>query len=147
MNITLICVGKLKEEYWRQAQEEYAKRLTRYGTLQVVEVRERDDIEKEGEDILKRIREEDYLIALAIEGKTIDSITLSRYLENLSIQGKSNMTFVIGGSLGLSKVVLERADLRLSFSKLTFPHQMIRIFLLEQIYRSYKIMKGEVYHT
>jgi 23S rRNA (pseudouridine1915-N3)-methyltransferase len=146
MNITLICVGKLKEEYWRQAQEEYAKRLTRYGTLQVVEVRERDDIEKEGEDILKRIREEDYLIALAIEGKTIDSITLSRYLENLSIQGKSNMTFVIGGSLGLSKVVLERADLRLSFSKLTFPHQMIRIFLLEQIYRSYKIMKGEVYH-
>jgi 23S rRNA (pseudouridine1915-N3)-methyltransferase len=146
MNITLICVGKLKEEYWRQAQEEYAKRLTRYGTLQVVEVRERDDIEKEGEDILKRIREEDYLIALAIEGKTIDSITLSRYLENLSIQGKSNITFVIGGSLGLSKVVLERADLRLSFSKLTFPHQMIRIFLLEQIYRSYKIMKGEVYH-
>ena len=146
MNITLICVGKLKEEYWRQAQEEYAKRLTRYGTLQVVEVRERDDIEKEGEDILKRIREEDYLIALAIEGKTIDSITLSRYLENLSIQGKSNMTFVIGGSLGLSKVVLERADLRLSFSKLTFPHQMIRIFLLEQIYRSYKIMKGEAYH-
>ena len=146
MNITLICVGKLKEEYWRKAQEEYAKRLTRYGTLQVVEVRERDDIEKEGEDILKRIREEDYLIALAIEGKTIDSITLSRYLENLSIQGKSNMTFVIGGSLGLSKVVLERADLRLSFSKLTFPHQMIRIFLLEQIYRSYKIMKGEVYH-
>lgn len=146
MNITLICVGKLKEEYWRQAQEEYAKRLTRYGTLQVVEVRERDDIEKEGEDILKRIREEDYLIALAIEGKTIDSITLSRYLENLSIQGRSNITFVIGGSLGLSKVVLERADLRLSFSKLTFPHQMIRIFLLEQIYRSYKIMKGEVYH-
>lgn len=146
MNITLICVGKLKEEYWRQAQEEYAKRLTRYGTLQVVEVRERDDIEKEGEDILKRIREEDYLIALAIEGKTIDSITLSRYLENLSIQGKSNITFVIGGSLGLSKVVLERADLRLSFSKLTFPHQMIRIFLLEQIYRSYKIMKEEVYH-
>ena len=146
MNITLICVGKLKEEYWRKAQEEYAKRLTRYGTLQVVEVRERDDIEKEGEDILKRIREEDYLIALAIEGKTIDSITLSRYLENLSIQGKSNITFVIGGSLGLSKVVLERADLRLSFSKLTFPHQMIRIFLLEQIYRSYKIMKEEVYH-
>ncbi len=146
MNITLICVGKLKEEYWRQAQEEYAKRLTRYGTLQVVEVRERDDIEKEGEDILKRIREEDYLIALAILGKTMDSVTLSRHLENLSIQGKSSITFVIGGSLGLSKVVLERADLRLSFSKLTFPHQMIRIFLLEQIYRSYKIMKGEVYH-
>ena len=146
MNITLICVGKLKEEYWRQAQEEYAKRLTRYGTLQVVEVRERDDIEKEGEDILKRIGEEDYLIALEIQGKALDSVNLSRHLEALSIQGKSSITFVIGGSLGLSKVVLERADLRLSFSKLTFPHQMIRIFLLEQIYRSYKIMKGEVYH-
>ena len=146
MNITLLCVGKLKEEYWRKAQEEYAKRLTRYGTLQVVEVRERDDVEKEGEDILKRIREEDYLIALAILGKTMDSVTLSRHLENLSIQGKSSSTFVIGGSLGLSQSVLNRANFTLSFSKLTFPHQMIRIFLLEQIYRSYKIMKGELYH-
>jgi 23S rRNA (pseudouridine1915-N3)-methyltransferase len=103
-------------------------------------------VEKEGEDILKRIREEDYLIALAILGKTMDSVTLSRHLENLSIQGKSSITFVIGGSLGLSQSVLNRANFTLSFSKLTFPHQMIRIFLLEQIYRSYKIMKGEVYH-
>jgi 23S rRNA (pseudouridine1915-N3)-methyltransferase len=146
MNITLLCVGKLKEEYWRQAQAEYMKRLTRYGTLRVIEVREREDLAKEGEDLLKRIREEDYLITLEIEGKTMDSMKLSRHLENLSIQGKSNITFVIGGSFGLSQDVRDRTNLSLSFSKLTFPHQMIRIFLLEQIYRSYKIMKGEVYH-
>ena len=158
MKITILCVGKVKEKYYRDAIGEYQKRLSRYCKLEIVEVTdektpdgasetvENQIKEKEGNRILSKIREEDYVIALAIDGKMQDSVELSKNIQQLGVRGKSSIVFVIGGSLGLSKEVLKRADEKLSFSKMTFPHQLMRVILLEQVYRSYRIMNGEPYH-
>ena len=145
MNITILCVGKLKEKYWSEAAAEYRKRLSRYCTITVEELKE-ENPEAEGQNILKRLKKDTLVITLEIHGKALSSEELSSKLQELALEGKSDITFVIGGSDGLSEEVSRRSDLKLSFSRMTFPHQMIRIFLLEQIYRSFKIMKGETYH-
>ena len=145
MNITILCVGKLKEKYWTEAAAEYRKRLSRYCTITVEELKE-ENPEAEGQNILKRLKKDTLVITLEIHGKALSSEELSSKLQELALEGKSDITFVIGGSDGLSEEVSRRSDLKLSFSRMTFPHQMIRIFLLEQIYRSFKIMKGETYH-
>ena len=145
MNITILCVGKLKERYWTEAAAEYRKRLSRYCSIAVEELKE-ENPEAEGQNILKRLKKDSFVITLEIQGKALNSEELSSRLQELALEGKSDITFVIGGSDGLSEEVSRRSDFRLSFSRMTFPHQMIRIFLLEQIYRSFKIMKGETYH-
>jgi rRNA large subunit m3Psi methyltransferase rlmH len=158
MKITILTVGKIKEDFYRKAIAEYSKRLSRYCKLEIIEVTdektpdsasavvEEQIKDKEGERLLKYIREDAYVIALAIEGKMLDSIELSKNIEQLGIMGKSHIIFVIGGSLGLSDRILKRADYKLSFSKMTFPHQLMRVILLEQIYRSYRIICKEPYH-
>ena len=146
MNITILCPGNLREKYLKEAEKEYLKRLGRYAAVTITETREYEDLNKEGEELLRKIKEDSYVIALALEGKMFTSPELSSRLEELGVKGKSNITFLIGGSAGLSVKALNRADELISFSKLTFPHQLIRIFLLEQIYRSFKIMKNEPYH-
>ncbi|MCI8372331.1 MAG: 23S rRNA (pseudouridine(1915)-N(3))-methyltransferase RlmH [Lachnospiraceae bacterium] len=158
MKITIYSVGKIKEKYFQDAIKEYSKRLSRYCRLEFVEVIdektpdgaseavERQIKQREGERLLKSVREDVYLIALAIDGTMYDSMKFSRKLERYGIDGKSHVAFVIGGSLGLSDEVLARADEKISFSKMTFPHQLMRVILLEQIYRGYRIMKGEPYH-
>lgn len=158
MNITIVCVGKIKEAFYKDAVNEYAKRLSRYCKFQVIEVadektpdqktaHEEDLIrQKEAERILKQIKEDAYVIALAIQGKKLDSVAFSEYIEWLGVQGKSNLVFVIGGSLGLHSTVLKRADDQISFSDMTFPHQLMRVILAEQIYRGFRIMNGEPYH-
>lgn len=158
MKIVILCVGKIKEDFYRKAIAEYAKRLSRYCKLEIIEVAdekipdsaseavELQIKEKEGERLLKYVKEDTYVIALAIDGKMQDSIQLSNSLEQLGLTGKSNVAFMIGGSLGLADIVLKRANEKLSFSKMTFPHQLMRVILLEQIYRSYRIMHGEPYH-
>lgn len=151
-------VGKVKEKYFRDAIAEYTKRLSRYCKLEIIEVAdektpdkasetEEEQIkQKEADRILKNIREDSYCIALVIEGKKMDSVSLARNIERLGLNGKSNIVFVIGGSLGLHQSVLKRADEKLSFSDMTFPHQLMRVILLEQIYRSYRIINKEPYH-
>ena len=158
MKITILSVGKSKEKYWNDAIAEYAKRLSRYCKLELVEVADEktpdgasEKLEeqikrKEGQRVLDKIPADAYVLALAIEGKMPDSVGLSRKLERLGIEGKSHLVFVIGGSLGLAKEVLDRADEKISFSAMTFPHQLMRVILLEQIYRSYRIMNREPYH-
>lgn len=158
MKIRILCVGKIKEKYFKDAVSEYRKRLTRYCSLEICEssdektpegasVHEEDLIrEKEGERILGNIREGDYVIALSITGKKYSSENLSSHLESLMNHGKSTIDLVIGGSLGLGKNVLSRADEEISFSDLTFPHQLMRVILLEQVYRSFRIMRHEPYH-
>ncbi len=158
MKITILTVGKIKEKYLRDGIAEYRKRLGKYCRLEIVEAADEktpDGASKafeeqirrtEGERLLRCIRDTDYVIALAIDGTMFDSPELARKLEELGVQGESSLVFVIGGSLGLSEGVLRRADLRLSFSRLTFPHQLMRLILLEQIYRSFRIMRGEPYH-
>lgn len=158
MKITVLCVGKIKERYFTDGIKEYEKRLSRYCKLEIIEVAdektpdsasETEELiikEKEAERMKKYIREDAYVIALAIEGKQLDSVELSEKIEKLGIGGTSHIIFLIGGSLGLDAELLKRADYLLSFSKMTFPHQMMRMILLEQIYRSYRIMKGEPYH-
>lgn len=158
MKMSICCVGKVKESYFRGAIEEYQKRLSRYCKLEILEVADEKTPEhasdlveegikkKEAERLLKHIREDAYVIALAIDGKGLDSMQLSKRIEQLGINGVSHIQFVIGGSLGLHHSVLKRADDKLSFSAMTFPHQLMRVILLEQIYRSYRIMNGEPYH-
>ncbi|MDF2842841.1 MAG: rlmH [Herbinix sp.] len=158
MKITLICVGKLKEKYLSLGVDEYAKRLSRYCALDIVELQDEktpdqaslamEDIirKKEGERILKALKEDSYAIALAIEGSMLASEELALKIESLGVSGQSHISFIIGGSLGLSSEVLKRADYKLSFSKMTFPHQLMRMILLEQIYRSYRIMNNQPYH-
>ena len=157
MNSALICVGRLKERYWREAAAEYEKRLTRFGRFETIELPdlpesansspaiERQIRQKEGEAILAKIREDDVVIALCIEGKQLDSVQLSQKLGELSASGR-RVVFVIGGSLGLSEAVVSRAQMKLSFSPMTFPHQLARVMLLEQTYRAMKIAAGERYH-
>ena len=158
MNINIIAIGKLKERYWQDAVREYSKRLGSYCSLQIIELKESplranpsaaDELavkEAEGQEILRRIRRKDYVISLEIRGKGMSSEQLAAKIEDLALNGKSTIDFVIGGSLGLSPAVSQRADLKLSFSAMTFPHQMMRVILLEQIYRSFKIIRGETYH-
>ena len=158
MKITVITVGKIKEKYLKDAIAEYSKRLSRYCKLEILEVAdektpdgaseivEENIREKEGERILKLIKEDAYVITLEISGKMLTSEELADRIETLGIQGKSLLVFVIGGSIGLGREVLRRSDYALSFSKMTFPHQLMRVILLEQIYRSYRIINGEPYH-
>lgn len=158
MKITLITVGKIKEKYLKDAIAEYAKRLSRYCKLEIVEVAdektpdrasetEEEQIkEKEGQRILKYLRDDAYVITLEIAGKMLTSEELAAKIDQLGIGGVSHIQLVIGGSLGLADSVLARSDFALSFSKMTFPHQLMRVILLEQIYRSYRIISGEPYH-
>jgi 23S rRNA (pseudouridine1915-N3)-methyltransferase len=158
MKITLICVGKLKEKYLTQGVGEYVKRLGRYCSLELIELADEktpdnageamEDIikKKEGDRILKALKTDSYCIALAIEGDMLSSEELAGKIDALGVSGISHISFIIGGSLGLSGEVLKRADYKLSFSKLTFPHQLMRMILLEQIYRSYRINSNQPYH-
>lgn len=158
MRIDIIAVGKIKERYFREAVSEYQKRLSRYCKLNIIEVEdektpdkasttEEDLIRaKEAERIFKHIKSDTCVITLEITGKIYDSIEFAKELEKLGIQGNSHLQFIIGGSLGLHEKVCSRADLAVSFSKMTFPHQLMRVILLEQIYRSYRIINGEPYH-
>ena len=158
MKITILCVGQIKEPYFRDAIQEYVKRLHRYCKLEIIEVADEKTVEhaseaqldlireKEGERLLKHIGERDYCITLEIQGKPLDSVELSHKIEKAGIQGMSHLLFVIGGSVGLSRAVRERSDYSLSFSKMTFPHQLMRVILLEQIYRSFRLIHGEPYH-
>ena len=158
MKITILCVGKIKEKFYRDAVAEYEKRLRRYCKLSIVEVADEKTEEnasqtqidmvkeKEGQRLLAAIKDDGYCICLAIDGRMLDSVELSQKIERLGIEGKSNIYFVIGGSLGLSDAVLRRADYKLSFSAMTFPHQLMRVILLEQVYRAYRIISGEPYH-
>ena len=158
MKITLITVGKIKEKYFTDAIAEYTKRLSRYSKLDIIEVPdektpdgaseklEEQIKDKEGQKILAHIKDDAYVIALAIEGKMFDSVEFSKHLNQLCVNGNSHFIFVIGGSLGLSKDVLSRANEEISFSKMTFPHQLMKVFLMEQIYRAYRILNNEPYH-
>ncbi len=158
MNIQILCIGKLKERYWTEAVQEYSKRLGKYCSLTISELKEEKAPDNpsaaeesaiktaEGKSLLKHIKKDSFVIALDIRGKELSSEMLSEKIESLGIAGKSDLVFIIGGSLGLSEEVLARADFRLSFSKMTYPHQMMRVILLEQIYRSFKIMRNETYH-
>lgn len=158
MEIRILTVGKIKEKYLNDGIAEYAKRLSRYCRLNFIQVTDektpdkasdalnRQIKETEGNRLLSHIRDTDFVIALAIEGKMLDSVELSELIAKLGVQGKSSIVFVIGGSLGLSEAVLKRADYKLSFSRMTFPHQLMQMILLEQIYRGYRIMNHEPYH-
>ena len=157
MNMALICMGKLKEKYWRDAAAEYEKRLSRFGKWETIELPdlpepsnsspaiEEQIKKKEGEAILAKLRDNDIVVCLCIDGKQLDSVQLSKKLTELADTGR-RVVFIIGGSLGLSQAVVARAQLKLSFSPMTFPHQLARIMLLEQTYRALKIAAGERYH-
>lgn len=149
--IKILCVGKIKEKFFKDAISEYSKRLSKYTNLQIIEV---DDInsdniniilDKEKDLIIKHISSKDYVITLEIEGKQLNSLEFSKKIEELQIYN-SSIVFIIGGSYGLHQQIKDRADYKFSFSKLTFPHQLFRIILLEQIYRAYKIINNESYH-
>lgn len=158
MNITIIAVGKLKEKYLKQGIEEYLKRLGPYAKVQIKEVADEKAPEnmseaeiqnvkqKEGERLLSQVSQDTYVITLEIDGKMLTSEKFAAKLDELATYGKSKIAFVIGGSVGISDDVEKRSDLALSFSKLTFPHQMMRMILLEQVYRAFRIMRGEPYH-
>jgi 23S rRNA (pseudouridine1915-N3)-methyltransferase len=158
MNISTICVGKLKENYLKQAIDEYYKRLSRYCRLNIIEVpdektpdnaSEKEELlikDKEGLNILKHIKDNMFVIALDLKGNMLSSEEFSHFIKKSGINGNSNLAFIIGGSLGLSKIVLDRADFSICFSKMTFPHQLMRVILLEQLYRGFRIINGEPYH-
>ena len=157
MNITIICVGKIKESFYRDAIAEYAKRLSAYCTFKVCEVDDEPDTgsseaaietakEREAERILRNIKPGMHVITLEIKGKKYSSETFSAMLSDLFVSCKSDIAFVIGGSNGLARSVSDRADGKLSFSDMTFPHQLMRVILSEQIYRAFRIMRGEPYH-
>nr|WP_239587041.1 23S rRNA (pseudouridine(1915)-N(3))-methyltransferase RlmH [Bacillus ectoiniformans] len=158
VNISIITVGKLKEKYLKQGIAEYTKRLSAYAKIEMIEVADEKAPEelsqtemeqvkqKEGERILAKVNQDTYVIALAIEGKMKTSEELATQLDQLATYGKSKIAFIIGGSLGLSSEVMKRANDTLSFSKMTFPHQLMRLVLVEQVYRAYRINRGEPYH-
>ena len=158
MKITLITVGKIKEKYLKDAIAEYSKRLSKYCKLEDIEVADEktpdqasENVEqqirkKEGERILRYVKEDAYVITLEIGGTMLDSVAFAKKIETLGVQGKSHIIFIIGGSIGLGEDVLKRSDYGLSFSKMTFPHQLMRVILLEQVYRSYRIIEGAPYH-
>lgn len=158
MNINIIAVGKIKEKYTRDGIREFQKRLSRYCNLKIIEIddekapenlsqRDRELVkDKEGKKILSKIPQNSHIISLEIEGRQLSSEELSKKMEDLMIDGINDITFIVGGSLGLSSEVRNRANFKLSFSNMTFPHQLMRLILLEQIYRGFRIMKGEPYH-
>ena len=158
MKISVIAVGKIKEKYLKDAVTEYSKRLSSYCKIEIIEAADEktpdhasvaveDAIRaKEGERLLKHIRDDMYVITLEIGGKMLTSEEFAEKIETLGVQGKSSIAFVIGGSIGVGKEVLKRSDFALSFSKMTFPHQLMRVVLLEQVYRGYRIVNGEPYH-
>lgn len=158
MNITIITVGKIKEKYLRDAIDEYSKRLSRYCKLDIIELpdektpdnaSEKEELiikDKEGDSILSKVKDNAYVIALDLKGKQLSSEELATFMDECAVRGDSNLTFIIGGSLGISQKVLSRANYKLCFSKMTFPHQLFRVMLLEQIYRGFRINKGEPYH-
>lgn len=158
MKITLITVGKIKEKYLKDAISEYTKRLSKYCKLEIIEVADEKTLDnsnetidnairtKEAERILKHIKEDAYIITLEINGNQVTSEELSEKIEKLGVQGVSHIMFIIGGSIGLGEEVLAKSNYALSFSKMTFPHQLMRVILLEQIYRSYRIMTNSPYH-
>jgi 23S rRNA (pseudouridine1915-N3)-methyltransferase len=158
MNIYIISVGKIKEKYLKDAIAEYSKRLSRYCRLEIIEVTdektpdnasEKEELQikdKEGGAILRHVKDNMHIVTLDLKGKMLSSEEFSKYVGNCGVQGESNIAFIIGGSLGLSPEVLKRSDFSLCFSKMTFPHQLMRVILLEQLYRGYRIMSGEPYH-
>lgn len=158
MKISIIAVGRIKEKYYREALAEYTKRLSKYCRLEITEVEdektpdkasavlEEQIKEKEAKRILKYIKDDAHVITLEIQGKKLDSMAFSEKINKLAVYGKSHIQFVIGGSLGLHKIISERADDKISFSDMTFPHQLMRVILVEQIYRGYRIIQGEPYH-
>lgn len=158
MQYTILCVGKIKERFFADAIAEYRKRLSRYGKTEVIEVAdektpdqasetlESQIRQKEAERLIRHIRDNMYVIALDLRGKEYDSVAFAEHLEEIMLRGGSHIAFVIGGSLGLHPLVLQRADERICFSKMTFPHQLMRVILLEQIYRANRIQKGQPYH-
>lgn len=158
MRISVVCVGKIKEKYLKLGIDEFSKRLSKYCKLEVIELDDEKAPEnlsdkemmmikdKEGKKILSKIKDNSHVIALAIDGKNLSSEELADTIDNLGVRGTSHIVFVIGGSLGLSDDVLRRSNYKLSFSKMTFPHQLMRLILLEQVYRAYRINNGEPYH-
>lgn len=158
MKIDIVAVGKVKEKFYRDAIDEFLKRLSKYAKVQCIEVSDEktpdnasqvliDQIKlKEAERIIKHLKEDSFVITLEILGKKFDSEAFAEKLNTLAIQGKSHIQFVIGGSLGLHTLVLNRSNMALSFSDMTFPHQLMRVILLEQVYRAYRIISGEPYH-
>ena len=158
MKITVITVGKIKEKYLKDAIDEYSKRLSKYCKLEIVEVADEktpdnasDIVEdairsKEAERIIKYVKDDAFVITLEINGKQLSSEELADKIDKLGVQGTSHIIFIIGGSIGLGQEVLQKSNFSLSFSKMTFPHQLMRVVLLEQIYRSYRIINGEPYH-
>ncbi|PTG71272.1 23S rRNA (pseudouridine(1915)-N(3))-methyltransferase RlmH [Staphylococcus chromogenes] len=158
MKITIIAVGKLKEKYWKQAIAEYEKRLSVYTKIDIIEVpdekapetmsdKEIEQVkEKEGQRILAKVKPQSTVITLEIQGKMLSSEGLAKELDQRMTQGASDFTFIIGGSNGLHQDVMKRSNFALSFGKMTFPHQMMRVVLLEQVYRAFKINRGEAYH-
>ena len=156
MKINIIAVGKIKEKYLKEAIEEYKKRLSKFCSLNIIEIDEcvakvendaniKKSIDDESKSIISKIKNE-YVIALDIDGKEYSTLELSDKINDIKLKGVSEISFIIGGSYGLSDTIKKRADLRLSFSKLTFPHQLFRVILLEQIYRVFKIENNEPYH-
>lgn len=158
MDIKLLTVGKLKEKYLIQGIQEYAKRLSAYTKFSIIEVPDEKAPEnlshaqmeqvkdKEGQRLLNKIKDDDYVIVLAIKGKELSSEDFAEHLEKMTVQGKSHFTFIIGGSLGLSEDILKRANFDISFGRLTYPHQLMRLILTEQIYRAFRIIHHEPYH-
>lgn len=158
MIITLLCVGSIKEHYWTEAIQEYSKRLSAYHKFQIIAVKDEKDPkeisdraiavvkDREGERLLKHIHPDDYVIALAIEGRQFDSLGFADFLQKQESLGRTHLVFIIGGSYGLSDDVLKRSDFSLSFSKLTFPHQLMRVLFTEQLYRASRINSGQKYH-
>ncbi|MGN1326965.1 MAG: 23S rRNA (pseudouridine(1915)-N(3))-methyltransferase RlmH [Clostridia bacterium] len=157
LHINIVCVGKIKEAFFRESAQEYSKRLSRFCTLNIIELQdekipdktnEKIELaikEKEGRNILSHVKADSYVIGLDLNGKEFDSVAFSKEIEKISITN-SSLTFIIGGSLGLSSEVIKSCDNLICFSKMTFPHQLIRIFLLEQLYRGFKISNNETYH-
>ena len=149
--IKVICVGKIKEKYLSDAVYEYSKRISKYTKIEIIEVNDRDKfpindiLNKEAEDILKHIKDKDYVITLEINGNNLDSLELAKKVDNI-FNNYSNLVFVIGGSYGISDIIKNRSHYSLSFSNLTFTHQLFRVMLLKQIYRVYKINNNETYH-
>ena len=158
MKITIAAVGKLKEKYLKEGMAEYVKRLSRYGDIDLIEVddehapdslspaQEAQVKQKEAERLLKRVKEGSYIILLDLAGEQVSSESFASKLENIMISGSSHITFIIGGSLGLDQSLINRADYRISLSKMTFPHQLMRMILLEQVYRAYRIIHNQPYH-
>ena len=158
LNINILCVGKIKENYLKDAIKEYSKRLSKYCNLNIIEVPDEtvpnklsdvviEDIKnKEASKMLEQLKKETYLICLDLKGKEYSSEEFSEKIQDIAVQGNSSITFVIGGTLGIGKAVLEKSKEKICFSKMTFPHQLIRVFVLEQIFRAFKISLGETYH-